>query len=420
MPVVKKARIKLIKPTVKGLKEPGFYRDSELIGFGIKVTDGGKKVYFAESSVKGTRQVVRVTIGGNDKYDPDEARSLARQYLAMLAEGINPNEQKQKEKAAQTAMRVIEELTLSKVFHDYKVSRQNLKAKTLSDYERLLKRCVGDWFDKPVVEITKEMIETRHRKLSEHPAQADLTMRIVRALFTYAGLTYEDSEGRSLVQANPVKRLSQAKTWNKVKPREEYLKPHQLKVWYNAVQHLDVTMRDYLMLCVLTGLRRNEATTLKWRDVDFEHETLTVRDTKNHLDHTLPLSTFLFALLKRRELSKENDFVFPGKGRYEHLVEPRRATESIERNHGIKFRIHDLRRTFVTTAESLDIPYLVVKRLVNHKQSGDVTAGYVIANVDRLREPMRLISNHILKNCGLSEAEIHPPKPAQAKLRLVR
>ena len=39
--------------------------------------------------------------------------------------------------------------------------------------------------------------------------------------------------------------------------------------------------------------------------------------------------------------------------------------------------LHDLRRTFITAAESLDISAYAVKRLVNHKMSWDVTAGYI-------------------------------------------
>jgi len=36
------------------------------------------------------------------------------------------------------------------------------------------------------------------------------------------------------------------------------------------------------------------------------------------------------------------------------------------------FYMHDLRRTFVTIAESLDISSFAVKALVNHKQGDDV------------------------------------------------
>lgn len=82
----------------------------------------------------------------------------------------------------------------------------------------------------------------------------------------------------------------------------------------------------------------------------------------------------------------------------------------------ISFTIHDLRRTFLTVAESLDIPAYAVKRLANHKMSNDVTAGYIVTDVERLRQPMQKITDYILKCAGykpsaivtnLSEKKLH-------------
>jgi integrase len=67
---------------------------------------------------------------------------------------------------------------------------------------------------------------------------------------------------------------------------------------------------------------------------------------------------------------------------------------------GISFTIHDLRRTFLTVAESLDISAYAVKRLANHKMSNDITAGYIVADVERLRQPMQKITDYLLKCAG--------------------
>ena len=39
------------------------------------------------------------------------------------------------------------------------------------------------------------------------------------------------------------------------------------------------------MLIILTGLRRQEAATLRWDQVDLKAKTLTILDTKNHDSH---------------------------------------------------------------------------------------------------------------------------------------
>lgn len=77
-----------------------------------------------------------------------------------------------------------------------------------------------------------------------------------------------------------------------------------------------------------------------------------------------------------------------------------------DQSTGIQFTVHDLRRTFITIAESLDIPAYALKRLLNHKMSGDVTAGYIILDVERLRRPMQVIAEFILRQIRLKDASV--------------
>lgn len=67
------------------------------------------------------------------------------------------------------------------------------------------------------------------------------------------------------------------------------------------------------------------------------------------------------------------------------------------------FMLHDLRRTFITIAKSLDISAYAVKCLVNHKMNHDVTAGYLATDVERLRKPMQQITNYIAGQIGLAQ-----------------
>ena len=143
---------------------------------------------------------------------------------------------------------------------------------------------------------------------------------------------------------------------------------------------------------------------MQWDDVDLVGRTLTVRDTKNREPLVLPLSDFLWEMLAaRRETSSEPPWVFPGPGKSGHLSEPKTAVRQVAESSGISFTPHDLRRTFLTTAEGLDIPAYALKRLVNHKSKGDVTAGYIVPDVERLREPMQRISKHILNLASATE-----------------
>jgi len=164
-----------------------------------------------------------------------------------------------------------------------------------------------------------------------------------------------------------------------------------------------------LLLVLFTGLRRSEAAKLKWANVDLKARTLKVEDTKNHEDHVLPLSDFLAELLQRRKDEAETEYVFPNEQQTGHLIEPKKQIRRVVEESGVEFTVHDLRRTFITIAESLDIPAYALKRLLNHKMSNDVTAGYIVADVERLREPMQKITSYILRSMGvLPTAEVIP------------
>lgn len=161
-------------------------------------------------------------------------------------------------------------------------------------------------------------------------------------------------------------------------------------------------LRDYFLLLLFTGLRREEAIQLTWDRVDFKARAITIADTKNHQAHILPLSDFLFNLLtKRKADSLDSPYVFPGKSKTGYNIEPRKVMNKIIAASGVIFTLHDLRRTFITIAESLDIPAYALKRLLNHKMTQDVTAGYIIMDVERLRKPMQQITDHLLKLVGV-------------------
>lgn len=82
-------------------------------------------------------------------------------------------------------------------------------------------------------------------------------------------------------------------------------------------------------------------------------------------------------------------------------MEPRKQMAKVTEVSEVAFTVHDLRRTFITVAESLDISAYAVKRLVNHKMNGDVTAGYIVADAERLREPMQRITDYLLSAAGV-------------------
>lgn len=366
------------------------YYDDVLKGFGVRVTSGGTKAFFIEKLVN--RKLRRITLGRYGELTAEQARKEAQKVLGKIATGIDPVAEKQAEK--------VRELTLTDVFKDYAQARKALKPQTLYDYGRIIDMAFSKWKDKPLLAITKDKVTKHHEMLGQQhgEAYANLAMRILRALFNFAIGQYEDMQGRALILENPVRRLSQARAWYRVERRRSFIAAHQLAPWYQGVMTLEnEVLRDYLLLLLFTGLRRQEAARLEWQHVDLKAKTLTVMDTKNHIPHTLPLSDYLCQLLLKRHGMKTNKYVFPGSGTGGYIVEPRKQMAKVTNISGVQFTVHDLRRTFITIAESIDISAYALKRLMNHKMSGDVTAGYIMTDVERLRKPVQQIADHLMK-----------------------
>lgn len=391
-------KVKLTNAKVKNIQLPETgrvtYRDSELPGFQLRVSSSGIKTFCVRKDLGG--ETLRVTLGRFPSISAENARREAEKSIGAIASNHNPNAEKKANKNR--------EITIRQCFESYVQSRTRLKTTTAEGYKQTLEQYLADWMDKPLININRDKIEHRHKNIGQKsPTRANTVMRILRALFEYAHGKYENENGEPLILHNPVKRLSYAKSWFKESRRDTYIKPTDIKPWFEAVvsatgwmkSPIPETVRDYLLFILFTGLRREEAASLKWKNVDFDQQTLTIIETKNGHTHILPLSDYLFKLLKKRS-TLDGIYVFPGYGNSKYINPPKRPLASVRRRSSVYFTLHDLRRTFITTAESLGIRDYTLKRLLNHRSGGDVTDGYIITDVDRLREPMQQITDRLL------------------------
>ncbi len=404
MPKLTKMFLSSIKPPDKGQV---IYRDSVLKGLGLRVTPKSMS-YTVEGRVNGSFR--RVTLGKEWQLTPTDARKKAIKVLATMAAGEDPT--------AEKAKRKIRGATLQEVLNQF-LSVRILKPNTVRTYRQMVPRCLGDWLDLPVTEITREMVERRHMSLrkptqqgTSGEAQANTVMHILGTLLNFTAANYE-IDGKPILLVNPVKRLSNNRRWYPHRRRQSIIPDHKLPAWYAAVMELrHQKVKDYLMLLLLTGLRRTEGATLRWQDIDFQSKVLRVRAelAKNGNEHRLPLSDYLFEMLHRRYLDRaDSEYVFPGQGGKHHMVDSDHVIEGVAKKAECPFILHDLRRTFLTLAERLSLPYVVLKKLANHSGRNDTTFGYIVVDVERLREPMQMITNEFLRLCNAnSQAQKNP------------
>lgn len=379
------------------------YKDSEVKGLQLRVSYTGTKSFLVYKKLNGKPK--RVTLGQFPSMTVEHARKNAQQEIAKMFDGIDPNQAKKAKRNRG--------VTLSQCLEDYFLVHRRLAESTKLDYKSVIKNNMSEWMNRPLLDIKRNDVATKFRHISaDKPATANKCMRVLRALFNFAHGEYEDDMGNPMILDNPVTRISHNREWNKVERRQGILKPNDIKPWWSAIdrmvesepsQHDTAgTLADYLRFVLCTGMRRMEAATIRWENIDFRNDCMTVVRTKNKKPLTLPITSYIKEMLKRRKSMKVSEYVFNGRGTA-HLKDPKKAFDRVGDICGIRVTAHDLRRTFISIAESLDISPYAVKKLVNHSMGGDVTAGYIVWDVERLRAPIEKINEYILKQAGAIE-----------------
>lgn len=391
--------------------DPVEYYDTKLTGFGVRA---GKKskTYFVKGRASTDEQFKR-KIGKVGLLPFDEAQQKALEILKDAEQGLSPDARAEQEtKADIISLRT----TLKKYFE----ARKKMKPRSREWYEETPERYIPEWLDLPMRSITPDMVLTRHAEIGlKSKAEADGTFRIVRALYNFALDIYGDE-----ITRNPVRRLSSVKAWYKVSRKKTFIKPTQLPAFFAAVNKKPGLVSDYMLALLFTGIRSaSEIAKMEVSHVDFRERTFSLFDTKSEEWLYVPMCKSSEEILRRRvddAKAQGTSYLFYAfveqaarNGKYVpkvtggHIEDVRGTIKTIfqdteladinPRTPGHMITPHDLRRTFLTYADELDISNVAQKRLVGHAIPTDVTDGYKIPTMDRLRAAAEQIEAFILE-----------------------
>lgn len=361
------------------------YTDQQLKGL-LLIVGQRAAVWYLQRDMKGRTR--RKRIGPTEQFTPREARAEAMDLIARVKRGEDIFAgQGASAKAYQSAG-----ISLDDALERY-IRRRDLKPNTETFYRTVLRCHCGDWLKEPLKEITLQMIEERHDQVTlKSPYAANRMIAIIGAIWEHSEI-YDDN-----LPANPARKARRAGIMNKEFRRDAAINADDLPAWRRGVERLaDPVHRDYLYLLLYTGLRRREASTLRWEQVSFEAATITIQQTKNGKALTLPITRQLHSLLEQRRTGTNGPWVFPSHSKSGHLEEPKSFVQRVRNVTGLDFTVHGLRNTFITIARRhLLLDAAVVKRLVNHAPSRDVTEGYAAAfTLEQLRRPSQMIADEL-------------------------
>ncbi|HEY6704607.1 MAG TPA: integrase arm-type DNA-binding domain-containing protein, partial [Xanthobacteraceae bacterium] len=313
-------RIHLTERTIARLKAPDpsgnqvIHWDSTLRGFAVLCSGATNAKSFIVQRDLAPGRSRRMTIASVHELPLDRAREQAAEMLVAMRRGEDP---KAKRKAAR-AEAERNALTLRRALGNYLAARKDLRPASVRTYTIEVTLYLRDWLDRPLRGITVDMVKKRHQQLHDHVAAkgrtegsgaANLALRTLRAIWNF---TAEDD---ATMPSNPVNRLS--RSWYPLKPRTGMVKAEDMPKFYRAVLAMpNAIQRDYVLLLLFTGLRRTEAATLTWDDVDLPRRVLRIPATKTKAGRKLdlPMSDIVHDLFVARRALGRDRFVFPGEG----------------------------------------------------------------------------------------------------------
>jgi integrase len=393
--VTEKAVAKLPAPDPSG--KQCLYWDDELKGFGVLCSGVTRaKTFVVQREINGRTR--RVRIAPCNVLSVSEARKRAEGIIGDFYRGIDP-------KRSRGAV------TLRQAFHNYLDARPNLRPSTARSYRMAIEHYLSGWCELRLRDITVDMVQSRHKSLSAEVATqgrykghatANSVMRGLGAVWAFA------AERDGDLPPCPVSRLR--RSWFEVPRRERMVRADDLPAFYAAVRALPSPIaRDYLLLLLFTGLRKTEAASLTWSAVDFAQRVIRVpaARTKSGRKLDLPMSSIVFDLLVARRHAVDHgvEHVFPSpSSRAGYIADAGFPLRVVAAATGIRVSAHDLRRTYITVAESCDISPFALKGLVNHVVGDDTIAGYIVPSVERLREAAQRVCDRMRALCGVDEA----------------
>lgn len=392
--------------------------DTESKGLGLKVSLGGAKKFIWQGRLV-SGDSLRLTIGDPLAWGIGEAQAEARRLQTLADQGIDPREQKRalaRAAEAEKIERLRQNVTLGEVWPLYvAANRARWSEAHIRDHStvaevggRKAKR--GSHIIVPGVmasilplrlsELTPAAIrDWLTNESTKRPTQARLAFGLLRACLNWCE---RQPEYKGLAAADACSGQIRREVLPKKAVKDDCLQREQLPVWFAAVRQLpNIVIAAYLQTLLITGARREELAHLRWTDVDFQWNSLTIRD-KVDGQRTIPLTPYVAFLLYA--LPRRNEWVFSSPAAQSgRLREPRIAHNKALAVAGLPpLSLHGLRRSFGTLCEWIEMPAGISAQIMGHKPSALAEKHYRRRPLDLLRMWHTKIEAWLLGQAGVA------------------
>ena len=320
---------KISKRTVDAIPTPKAGRtylwDDKLSGFGLVIHPSGIKSYlFQYRSDEGRTR--KITLGHHgDPLTPEQARRMAEDHARAVKSGADPIQEKRERRNALTVSDVLDRYLSSPTYAAKAITtRANDRGRIERHLKPLLGRKVADKLSADDVRAafaaitagkTAVNIKTGFRgraRVTGGEGAARMSIRLLKAIFAWA-------VENGLLRFNPASGVKVGADGRRVAVIDSSASYANL---FATIQRLEDTLlirrpvADAVRLIALTGARRGEMTSLRWRHVDLKKGRI-VLTPKEHKTgrktsevRTIGLPALAQAIIARQPAGDPDDLVF--------------------------------------------------------------------------------------------------------------
>ncbi|MDM0057355.1 tyrosine-type recombinase/integrase [Variovorax fucosicus] len=377
----KSTKIRALSESLARTLGPGDYQDEDTRVLRFYVSDKGARSFGVYMWSPVTGKPMRKSIGRWPMIHVTQARAIAREWAEKVRKGEPLGVGKLKSKGGGA--------TLGELVKDYTKELQQEKRASWWWVERTILGNAGsyrDWANLPLTDITRSMINERHRLIAfgapeagvkaRGPAAASTALKALRAVFAYAikNEKYTGVNTAKLVDKEP------ANTRERVLTPKEYeaiLKVLDSEYYAVAYPHI----RTYFRLLMLTGARKANMAAARWEDLDLEGHVwrIPAPNSKNRKPLEVHLTQGAVELFESQR-GKDDEWVFPSPAGAAsgHIEDMLPLWKQVLKIAGVKtdLTIHDIRRSFGSLMLNADTPMEVVAKLLGHRNAATTAKHY--------------------------------------------
>ncbi|MGD8171126.1 integrase domain-containing protein [Vibrio sp. TRT 21S02] len=324
-----------------------------------------------------------------------QARKSSMEAKELIAQGIDPKEEKKRKK--EESLAVYEHTLINVSKNWFEIKKDSVTPGYAVDIWRSLELYVFPSLNNvPVREINAPMVIDLLK-----PIEAKGSLETVKRLSQRLNEIMNYASNCGLIQANPLTGIKAAFKKPK-KVNMPALSPTELPELMGAIANASIkkTTRCLLEWQLHTMTRPSEASGARWEEIDWENNLWVIppERMKKRREHRIPLTEQMLALLEViKPISGHREFIFPSDRDPKKPCNSQTANMALKRM-GFRERLvsHGLRSLASTTLNEQGFESDLIEAALAHVDDNQVRSAYNRTDyIDRRRPMMVWWSGHI-------------------------